>query len=136
MPLYEHIFLSRQDVTPQQVEAVTEQLKGIIESEGGSFSKIEQWGLKPLAYKVRKNRKAYYTLINIDAPAAAVKEMERQIGINEDIIRFLTIRVEEHEQGPSVALQRREDRQQRRDDRGRRDNDAADDNDDADGDNA
>ncbi len=136
MPLYEHIFMSRQDVTPQQVEAVTEQLKGIVEAEGGSFAKIEQWGLKPLAYKVRKNRKAHYTLINIDASPAAVKEMERQMSINEDIIRFLTIRVEEHEEGPSAALQRREERP-RRDDRNRRDNDNnSDSTDDSEGDEA
>ena len=114
MPLYEHIYIARQDVTAQQVETLTETLKGIIEQNGGKVSKVEHWGLKALAYRIRKNRKAHFTLMNLDAPAAAVAEMERQMRINEDIIRFMTIRVEELEEGQSVMLQKR-DRDDRED---------------------
>ena len=109
MALYEHIYLARQDVTAQQVEAMTEQFKGIIEAGGGSIGKLEYWGVKTLAYRIKKNRKAHFTLMNIDAPPAAVAEMERQMGINEDILRVLTIRVEEHEEGPSAMMRKRED---------------------------
>ncbi|GGE46920.1 hypothetical protein GCM10007276_25130 [Agaricicola taiwanensis] len=115
MPLYEHVFLARQDVSAQQVEALVEQFKGVIEEHGGSIAKNEYWGLKSLAFRVNKNRKAHYTLLNIDAPAAAVAEMERQQGISEDVLRFLTIRVEAHEEGPSAMLSRKD-----RDDRGDR----------------
>lgn len=115
MPLYEHVFLARQDVSAQQVEALVEQFKGVIEENGGSIAKNEYWGLKSLAFRVNKNRKAHYTLLNIDAPAPAVAEMERQMGISEDILRFLTIRVEAHEEGPSAMLSRKD-----RDDRGDR----------------
>jgi len=113
MPLYEHVFLARQDVSGQQVDALIEQFKGVIEANGGSVSKVENWGIKSLAYRIRKNRKAHYALLNIDAPPAAVAEMERQMRINEDVLRFLTVRVEEHEEGPSVMLQKR-DRDDRR----------------------
>ena len=109
MALYEHIYLARQDVTAQQVETMTEQFKGIIEAAGGTVGKVESWGVKTLAYRIKKNRKAHFTLMNIDAPAAAVAEMERQMGINEDILRFMTIRVEEHEDGPSAMVRKRED---------------------------
>jgi small subunit ribosomal protein S6 len=109
MALYEHIYLARQDVTAQQVEAMTEQFKSVIEAGGGKIGKIEYWGVKTLAYRIKKNRKAHFTLINIDAPAAAITEMERQMGINEDILRFMTIRVEEHEEGPSAMMRKRED---------------------------
>jgi small subunit ribosomal protein S6 len=119
MPLYEHVFLSRQDVSAQQVETLTETFKGILEANGGSVSKIEQWGLKSVAFRIRKNRKAHYTLINIDAPAAAVAEMERQQRINEDVLRILTIKVEELEEGQSAMLQKR-DRDDRDGDRGGR----------------
>ncbi len=115
MPLYEHVFLARQDVSAQQVEALVEQFKGVIEEHGGSIAKNEYWGLKSLAFRVNKNRKAHYQLLNIDAPAPAVAEMERQMGISEDILRFLTIRVEKHEDGPSAMLSRKD-----RDDRGDR----------------
>jgi small subunit ribosomal protein S6 len=108
MPLYEHVFLSRQDVSGQQVEALTEQFKGIIEAGGGTVSKVEQWGIKSLSFRIKKNRKAHYTLMNIDAPPAAVAEMERQMGINEDVIRHLTLRVEELETEPSAMMQRRD----------------------------
>lgn len=109
MALYEHIYLARQDVTAQQVESMTEQFKSVIEAGGGKIGKVEYWGVKTLAYRIKKNRKAHFTLINIDAPAAAVAEMERQMGINEDILRFMTIRVEELEDGPSAMMRKRED---------------------------
>ncbi len=118
MALYEHIYLARQDVTPQQVEAMTEQFKGVIEANGGSVAKVEYWGVKTLAYRIKKNRKAHFTLVNGNAPAAAVSEMERQMGINEDILRFMTIRVEELEEGPSAMMRKREESD--RDERGER----------------
>ncbi|MFD2249753.1 small subunit ribosomal protein S6 [Pseudochelatococcus lubricantis] len=116
MSLYEHIFLARPDVTSQQVEALVEQYKGIIETSGGKVTKIEPWGIKSLAYRIRKNRKAHFTLLNVDAPSAALAEVERLQRINEDVLRSLTIRVEELEEGPSVMLQKRD-----RDDRRERD---------------
>jgi small subunit ribosomal protein S6 len=118
MALYEHIYLARQDVTAQQVEAMTEQFKAVIEANGGKIGKIEYWGVKSLAYRIKKNRKAHFTLMNIDAPAAAITEMERQMGINEDILRLMTIRVEEHEDGPSAMMRKRDDSE--RDERGDR----------------
>ena len=118
MALYEHVYLARQDVTPQQVEAFTEQFKGIISAGGGNVAKVEYWGVKSLTYRIKKNRKAHFTLLNIDAPPAAVSEMERQMGINEDILRFMTIKVEEMEEGPSAMMRKREDSD--RDDRGDR----------------
>ena len=108
MALYEHVFLARQDVTAQQVEELTARFKGVIEANGGSVTKAEYWGVKTLTYRIRKNRKAHFSLLNIDAPSSAVLEMERQMRINEDILRFLTIRVEELEEGPSAMLQKRD----------------------------
>ena len=116
MALYEHIYLARQDVTAQQVEVLTENLKALIAAQGGSVSKVEAWGLKSLAYRIKKNRKAFFTLMNIDAPSAAIVELERQLGHNEDVIRFITVRVGEHEVGPSAMLRKRDDAE--RDDRG------------------
>ena len=118
MALYEHIFLARQDVTTQQVETLTETLKTLIAAQGGSVSKVEPWGLKSLAYRIKKNRKAHFTLINITAPSAAIVELERQLSLNEDVIRYLTLRVDEHEAGPSAMLRKREESD--RDDRGGR----------------
>jgi small subunit ribosomal protein S6 len=115
MALYEHIYLARQDIFAQQVEALTAQFKAVIESFGGKVEKVEYWGVKSLAYRIKKNRKAHFSLLNIDAPPAALAEMERQMGINEDIIRFMTIRVEALEQGQSAMLRKRDD-----DDRGER----------------
>lgn len=109
MALYEHVYLARQDVTAQQVEALTEQFKSVIAANGGTVSKVEYWGVKSLAYRVKKNRKAHFSLLNIDAPAAALAEMERQMSINEDILRFMTLRVEELEEGPSAMMRKRED---------------------------
>ncbi|KAA6206652.1 MAG: 30S ribosomal protein S6 [Candidatus Tokpelaia sp.] len=108
MALYEHVFLARQDLTQQQVDQVTEQYKAVIEAQGGKIGRVEQWGLRPLAYRIKKNRKAYYILMNIDASGAAMAEMERQMGINEDILRFLTLRVEEFNDTPSPIMSRRD----------------------------
>ena len=116
MPLYEHVVLVRQDVTAQQVDELNAQYKGVIEEMGGKVGKIESWGVRPLAYRMRKNRKAHFTLINIDAPPAALAEMERQERLNEDVLRYLTVRVEEHEDGPS-AMMRKADRDRERDER-------------------
>lgn len=113
MPHYEHVFLARPDISAQQVEQLVEGYKSIIAENGGTVGKTEQWGLKPIAYRMKKNRKAHYTLMNITAPAAALAEMERQMRLNEDVMRFLTIRVDELEEGPS-AMMRRETREERR----------------------
>ncbi|MEA2937844.1 MAG: small subunit ribosomal protein [Alphaproteobacteria bacterium] len=115
MPLYEHVMLARQDVSAQQVEELTAQFKGVIEQMGGKITKLEQWGVKSLAFRMRKNRKAHFTLFNLDAPSAVITEVERQESLNEDVLRYLTVRVEEHEEGPSAML-RKSDRD--RDDRG------------------
>ena len=120
MALYEHVFLARQDLSQQQVDALVEQYKGVIEAGGGSFGRVENWGLKSLTYRVKKNRKAYYTLIDITAPADAVKEMERQMGLSEDVLRFMTIQVDKHEEGPSAMLQKRERDDRERGERGDR----------------
>jgi len=114
MPLYEHVFLARQDISAQQVEALTEQYKAVIEAAGGAVSKVEYWGVKSLAYRMNKHRKAHYALMNISGPAPAVAEMERQMRINENVLRFMTVRVDELEDGPSAMLQKRE-RDEKRD---------------------
>lgn len=118
MALYEHVYLARQDVTAPQVETLTETLKTLVAANGGSVSKVEAWGLKSLAFRIKKNRKAYFTLMNVDAPPAAIVELERQLSLNEDVIRYLTLRVDEHEAGPSAMLRKREESD--RDDRGGR----------------
>jgi small subunit ribosomal protein S6 len=116
MPLYEHVFLARQDLAQAQVDALAENATKIIADNGGTIAKTETWGLRSLAYRIAKNRKAHYVMLDIDAPAAAVAELERQSNINEDIIRFLTIKVDEHEKGPS-AMMRRGDKERSRSDR-------------------
>ena len=116
MALYEHIYLARQDVSPQQVEEMTNALTAVLVAGGGKVTKNEYWGLKSLSYRIKKNRKAHYSLLNIDAPAPAIAEMERQMRINEDILRFMTVRVDELEEGPSAMLQKR-DRDDDRSDR-------------------
>src|ERR1700730_18564150 len=116
MPLYEHVYLARQDVTAQQVDELTAQYKGVIEQLGGKITKTEYWGVKSLAYRIRKNRKAHLTLLNIDAAPAALTEIERLERLNEDVLRYLTIRVEAHEDGPS-AMMRKADRDRDRDER-------------------
>ncbi|MEO1142299.1 MAG: 30S ribosomal protein S6 [Pseudomonadota bacterium] len=121
MALYEHTFLARQDISSQQAEALVEQFKSVLEENGGKVGKVENWGLRTSAYRIQKNRKAHYLHMNVDAPAAAIAEMERQMRINEDILRYMTIKVEEHEEGPSAMMKKadRDDRP-RRDDRGPR----------------
>ena len=129
MPLYEHVYLARQDITAQQVEELTNQYKAAIEQLGGKVSKTEYWGVKSLAYRIRKNRKAHFTLLNVDAPPAALAEIERQQRLNEDVLRYLTIRVDAHEEAPSAMLrkadrerdERRGERRRDRDGRGPRD---------------
>ncbi len=116
MPLYEHVYLTRQDASAQQVEELTTQLTGIIEQMGGKVTKNEYWGVKSLSFRIRKNRKAHFTLLNVDGPAAALAEIERQERINEDVLRSLTIRVDELEEGPS-AMMRKVDRDRERDER-------------------
>jgi small subunit ribosomal protein S6 len=120
MPLYEHVFLARQDLGAQQVEELTAQLKGVIEQLGGSVAKTEYWGVKSLSYRLHKNRKAHFTLFNVDAPPAALAEVERQERLSEDVLRYLTIRVDELEEGQS-AMMRKVDRDERRGDRDRGD---------------
>ena len=118
MSLYEHVYLARQDASAQQVEELTAHLKGVIEGLGGTVAKTEYWGVKSLSYRLRKNRKAHFTLMNIDAPPTAINEIERLERLNEDVLRYLTIRVEEHEEGPSAMMRRAErdrDRDERRD---------------------
>jgi small subunit ribosomal protein S6 len=112
--------LARQDISAQQVEGLLDTYRALIEEKGGSVGKTEYWGLKSLAYRIKKNRKAHYTLMNIDAPHDAVAEMERQMSLSTDVIRFMTIRVDDHENEPS-AMMRRSDREDRdgRGDRGR-----------------
>ena len=110
MALYEHVFLARQDLSQQQVDDLVNQYKGVIEQNGGSVGRVENWGLKSLAYRINKNRKAYYTLMDLTAPAAAINEMERQMGLSEDVLRFITIKVEKHEEGASAMMQKREER--------------------------
>lgn len=110
MALYEHIFLARQDLSQAQVDALAENAAKIVEDTAGKVTRTETWGLKQLAYKIAKNRKAHFVMLNLDAPGAAVAELERQSSINEDIIRYLTIRVDEHEDGPSVMMRKNERR--------------------------
>jgi len=117
MALYEHIFLARQDASAQQVEDLTAQMTTIVEGAGGKVVKMENWGVRSLTYRMNKNRKAHFVLMNIDAPSSALAEIERQERISEDVIRYLTTRVEEHEEGPS-AMMRKADRDRDRDDRG------------------
>ena len=117
MPLYEHVFLARQDASAQQVDDLTNQFKAIIEGQGGKVAKTEYWGVKSLTYRMNKNRKAHFTLMNVDAPAAAISEIERQERLSEEVLRYITIRVDELEEGPS-AMMRKSDRDDR--DHGRR----------------
>ena len=116
MPLYEHVYLARLDVSAQQVEELTAQFKRVIEQMGGTVAKIEPWGVKSLSYRLRKNRKAHFTLMNLDAPPTAINEIERLERLNEDVLRYITIRVDEHEEGPS-AMMRKVERDRDRDDR-------------------
>jgi small subunit ribosomal protein S6 len=117
MPLYEHVYLARQDLSAQQVEEITTNYKGVIEGLGGKLvSDPEYWGVKSLAFRIKKNRKAHFTMLKLDAPPAALSEIERQERLSEDVLRYLTIRVDEHEEGPS-AMMRKADRDRERDER-------------------
>ena len=113
MPLYEHVFLARQDLSQSQVDTLAATATEIVEQGQGKVTKTETWGLKNLAYKIQRNRKAHFVLLNIEAPAGVVAELERQTAINEDVIRWLTVRVDEHEGGPSVQM-RKSDRERTR----------------------
>jgi small subunit ribosomal protein S6 len=117
MAYYEHVLITRQDISPQQAEALNEELKTLIEGLGGHIAKIEYWGLRNLTYRIKKNRKGHYSLLAIDAPSAAVKEMERQLSINEDVLRYLTLKVDQLDLELSPVLARRDrDRERRFDD--------------------
>jgi small subunit ribosomal protein S6 len=124
MPLYEHVFIARQDAAQAQVDQLAEQMKGVIEAGGGKVTKHENWGLRSLTFKIKKNRKGHYVHFNLDAPAPAVAEMERQLRLNEDVIRQLTVRVDEFEEGPSAGMlakqakERRDAKWGRREDEG------------------
>jgi len=122
MAFYENVFIARQEISAAQVDALADQFNTILSENGGAVKKKEYWGLRSLAFRIKKNRKGHYVLLNIDAPPAAVHELERQMRINEDILRFLTIRVDELEEGPSAMMQSRgrDDRPRRFDDRPRR----------------
>jgi len=123
MPHYEHVFLARQDLATAQVDALSETFTKIISDHDGRVAKNEYWGLRSLAYRIKKNRKAHYVMFNLDAPPAAVAELERQVGLSEDILRFMTVRVDTLEEGPSAMMRRNESRErdgERRDDRGDR----------------
>ena len=119
MPYYESVFVARPDISAAQVEALTESMKEIVSGNGGAVTKAEYWGLKTLAYRIKKSRKGHYSLLNLDAPAEAIKEMERNLRLNEDIIRFMTVRVDELEEEPSIMMRNKG----ARDDRPRRDYD-------------
>ena len=106
MPMYEHVFLARQDLSQSQVDALAQEATKIVEANEGKVVLTETWGLRTLAYKVQKNRKAHYVMLRLDAPTNVIAELERQTRINEDVIRFLTIRVDEHEEGPSVMMRK------------------------------
>jgi small subunit ribosomal protein S6 len=112
MPLYEHVFLARQDLSQAQVDALAATATEIVETNAGKVTKTETWGLKNLAYKIKRNRKAHFVMLNIEAPAGVVAELERQTAINEDVIRYMTVRVDELEEGPSVMM-RKSDRERR-----------------------
>ncbi|MCP4181925.1 MAG: 30S ribosomal protein S6 [Hyphomicrobiales bacterium] len=116
MALYEHIFLARQDISTQQVDGLVEKFKQVLADNGGTTGKVENWGLRTATYRIKKNRKAHYILMNVDAPSAAVSEMERQMRINDDILRYMTLSVEKHDDKPSAMMKKGD-----RDDRPKRD---------------
>ena len=121
MALYEHVFLARQDLAQAQVDTMAEAAAQIVKDHKGTVVKTENWGLRSLAYKIAKNRKAHYVMLEIDAPGDVVAELERQTQINEDVIRYMTVKVDELEQGPTVMMRKGQDRERR----GRRDRDEA-----------
>jgi small subunit ribosomal protein S6 len=115
MPFYESVFIARQDISPAQAEALADTFTGILKERGGDVTKREYWGLRSISYRIKKNRKGHYILLNVDGPPAAVQEMERNMRLNEDVLRFMTVRVDELEAGPSMMMQRREERGDRGD---------------------
>ena len=122
MPLYEHVLIARQDLSNTQAEGLIEHFSTVLSDNGGTVKDSEYWGVRTLAYKINKNRKGHYAFLRTDAPSAAVQEMERLARLHDDVMRVLTVRVDEHTEGPSVQMQRRDDRE--RGDRGdRRDGD-------------
>lgn len=117
MALYEHVFLARQDLAQAQVDALAEMAAGIINGNDGRVVKTENWGLRSLAYKIAKNRKAHYVMLEIDAPGSVIAELERQVQINEDIIRYMTVKIDALEDGPSVMMRKSDRDRERRSDR-------------------
>jgi len=114
MPLYEHVFISRQDLSSSQAEGLVEHFSAVLTDNGGTVVESEYWGVKTMAYKINKNRKGHYAFLKTDAPATAVHEMERLMRLHEDVMRVLTIKVDEHAEGPSVQMQKRDERSDRR----------------------
>ncbi len=114
MPLYEHVMIARQDLSNQQAEGLMEHFTAVLTDNGGSLVDSEYWGVKTLAYKINKNRKGHFGFLRTNAPAPAVQEMERLMRLNDDVMRVLTIKVDEHAEGPSVQMQKRDDRGERR----------------------
>lgn len=122
MQLYEHVFISRQDLSNTQAEGLIEHFTAILADNGGKVVENEYWGVKTMAYKINKNRKGHYAFLKSDAPAAAVQEMERLMRLHDDVMRVLTVKVDKHDEGPSIQMQKRDDRGERGDrpDRGER----------------
>lgn len=114
MPLYEHVMIARQDLSNTQAESLIEHFGSVLADNNGKVIESEYWGVKTMAYKINKNRKGHYALLRTDAPASAVQEMERLMGLHDDVMRVLTIKVDAHEEGPSVQMQKREERGDRR----------------------
>ena len=110
MPFYEHVFIARQDISSAQVDGLVETFTGLVENDGGKIINTEYWGLKNLAYRIKKNRKGHYVMLNIESPAAAINELERNERIHEDVLRYLTLRVDEVEEGPSIMARGRKER--------------------------
>ena len=113
MPFYEHVFIARQDISSAQVDGLVETFTGLVENDGGKVVNSEYWGLKNLAYRIKKNRKGHYVLLNLDAPVAAISELERNERIHEDVLRYLTLRLDELPEGPSVMARGRKERSER-----------------------
>jgi small subunit ribosomal protein S6 len=114
MPLYEHVLISRQDLSNAQAEGLVEHFSTVLKDNGGNVLESEYWGVKTMAYKINKNRKGHYAMMRTDSPAAAVQEMERLMRLHEDVMRVMTIKVDAHQEGPSVQMQKRDDRGERR----------------------
>jgi len=114
MPLYEHVMIARQDLSNAQAEGLVEHFGAVLTDNGGTLVESEYWGVKTMAYKINKNRKGHYAFLRTDAPSSAVQEMERLMRLHDDVMRVLTIKVDEHAEGPSVQMQKREERGERR----------------------